>query len=48
MVTWNSGSSYTTQVSATSIDAATQQVVVRDNTAKSAGSKRFIRVRVSH
>ena len=48
MVTWNSGSSYTTQVSATSIDAATQQVVVRDNTATNAASKRFIRVRVSH
>ncbi len=48
MSTWNSGSSYTTQVSATSIDSATQQVVVRDNTLASAAAKRFIRVRVTH
>ncbi len=48
MVTWNSGSSYTTQVSTISIDAATQRVLVRDNTLTSAAAKRFIRVRVSH
>ncbi len=48
MGTWSSGSSYTTQVSATSIDAATQRVVVRDNTLASAAATRFIRVRVSH
>ena len=48
MITWNSGSSYTTQVSATPIDAATQRVVARDNTLTSAAGSRFIRVRVSH
>ncbi len=48
MSTWNSGSSYTTQVSTTAIDAATQRVVVRDNTLVSAATRRFIRVRVSH
>ena len=48
MAAWNSGASYTTQVSATTIDAATQRVVVRDNTPASAAAKRFIRVRVSH
>lgn len=48
LVTWNSGSSYTTQVSATSIDAATQRVVVRDNILTSAAARRYIRVRVTH
>ncbi len=48
MNTWNSGSSYTTQVSATAIDSTTQRVVVRDNTLASSASKRFIRVRVAH
>ncbi len=48
MNTWNSGSGYTTQVSATTIDAATQRTVVRDNTLASAAARRFIRVRVSH
>ena len=48
MNTWNSGSSYTTQVSATAINSATQRVVVRDDTLDTAASKRFIRVRVTH
>ena len=48
LVNWSSGSGYTTQVSATSLNAATQQVVVRDNVAVSTTVRRFIRVRVSH
>ncbi len=48
MNTWSSGSAYTTQVSTTPIDAATQRVVVRDNTLVSAAASRFIRVRASH
>lgn len=48
LLTWNSGSGYTTQLSVTSLDAATQQVVARDNTPVSAVAGRFIRVRVSH
>jgi fibronectin type 3 domain-containing protein len=48
LVTWNSGSTYTTPVSTTAIDSATQRVVVRDNIPISSGSTRFIRVNVSH
>jgi hypothetical protein len=48
LVTWNSGSTYTTPVSTTAIDSATQRVVVRDNIPSSSGSTRFIRVNVSH
>ena len=42
---WDSGTAYTTEISATTIDAANEQVAVRDNTPTSAG-KRFIRVKV--
>jgi mannosyl-glycoprotein endo-beta-N-acetylglucosaminidase len=47
MVTWQSGSSFTTQVSSTDIDEQTIRVVVRDNTSMSAANQRFIRLRVS-
>ena len=41
MITWNSGSSYTNQVSVTSINAATQQVVVRDSVPVSSAAQTF-------
>lgn len=46
LVTWNSGASYTTQVSATLVGAVTKTIVVRDQTPISAAGTRFIRVRV--
>jgi hypothetical protein len=48
MTTWNSGPTYTTQVSVTPIDAVTQLVTVSDNTLLNTAPERFIRVTVTH
>ncbi|HEX8371978.1 MAG TPA: YHYH protein [Chthoniobacterales bacterium] len=48
LATWNSGDTYTEQVSATPIAGGTsEQVVVRDRTATTAATRRFLRVRVT-
>jgi mannosyl-glycoprotein endo-beta-N-acetylglucosaminidase len=47
MVTWQSGASFTTQVSSTDIDDKTIRVVVRDNTAMTAANQRFIRLKIT-
>jgi hypothetical protein len=50
LVNWKFGPAYTTQVSVTPIDAATQWVTVRDNVPVSpnTAAKRFIRLNVTH
>ncbi len=49
LINWNSGSSYTTQVSTTPINSTTQMVTVRDNIAIDPvnAPRRFIRLEVS-
>lgn len=47
-VTWNSGPSYTTVVSVTPLDSATQFVQVRDNIPLNTVPRRFMRVQVTH
>ena len=48
LVTWNSGSTFTTEVSVTPRDAGTETVRVRDNIPFAAGARRFIRVKVTY
>jgi hypothetical protein len=47
LVTWHSGSSYTTQTSVTSLDANRNLITVMDNTATSAAAQRFMRLKVT-
>ena len=44
---WNSGSTYTTQVSVTSLDATREQITVRDKTPITGATRRMLRVRIS-
>ena len=47
LAAWNSGASFTTQTSVTSIDTSTERVTVRDNILPT-GQRRFIRVKVGY
>jgi mannosyl-glycoprotein endo-beta-N-acetylglucosaminidase len=47
MVTWQSGASFTTQVSAVDLDENRQRITVRDNTAISAANARYIRLKIA-
>jgi hypothetical protein len=47
MVNWQSGSTYTTQISVTSLDANRNQVTVMDNTPTSAAAQRYMRLKVT-
>ena len=46
LTTWNSGTAHTTQLSVTSLDAAREQVTVRDNTPIAGPARRMIRLKV--